>query len=206
MWCQFIKFSEMLKKIYYAVVLFGCGTKMPDSLKFLHVSQNGYELDLGEKLQYLIKLLLTFTPVAYILSKFNMWFPDNQVFFQTMVWTIIANIGFGAWYHWKNKTFKLKVLLWKNLEMCLIILLTYPILEGINSLTGENVAGDVFKWAVQIGTILYPGSKVLKNAHLLSNKRYPPEFLMNKIYNFEKYGNVNDLLGKSTSESNEIPE
>jgi len=192
----------LFKKIFYSIILYGSGTKVPEYFKFLKISQSDFQLNLTEKIEYLLKLIMTFTPIAYILDRFNLWFPNNDVFFQTLVWTIIANIIFGARFHWKNGTFRIKTLLLKNIEMCLIILITYPILEGINNLTGDNVAGSIFKWAIQIGTILYPGSKALKNAFLLSSKRYPPEFIMNRIYNFEKDGNVEELLKGSQNQDN----
>lgn len=196
MWCEFIKFSDMLKKIYYSIILFGSGTKLPSSLNFIDIQKSEFELDIYEKAQYLFKLILTFTPVAYVLNIFNAWFPDNKVFFQVLIWTIIANVVVGAKVHWSQNSFKIKTLLLKNIEMCAIILATYPILEGINMLTGDNVAGDVFQWAIQISTILYPGSKVIKNVHIWSQGKYPPAFIMEKIYKFEKDGNVNELLNK----------
>ena len=203
MWCQFIKLSEMLKKIYYSIILFGCGTKAPEFIRRNFViSQGEYELDFIEKTKYLVKILMTFTPVAYLLNEFNLWFPNNKAFFQVLVWTILANVVVGARYHWKNKTFRFKTMLWKNIEMCLIILVTYPILEGLYSITGQNIAGEVFKWAIQICTILYPGSKVLKNIHILSNKKYPPQFLMDRIFNFEKNGDVKELLGEKENDFN----
>jgi hypothetical protein len=196
----------MFKKIYYTIILFGCGTKAPEFVrKNFPISQGEFELDLTEKTQYLIKLLMTFTPIAYLLNLFNVWFPDNKTFFQVLVWTILANVIVGACYHFKSKTFNIKTLLWKNIEMCLIIIVTYPILEGLYSITGQNIAGEVFKWAIQISTILYPGSKVLKNIHILSNKKYPPQFLMDRIFKFEKDGDVGELLGKNDENNTNIP-
>lgn len=190
-------FQLILKKIYYSIVLFGASTKFPNFIKeTFKTKESSFELDLIEKFNYLFKLVITFMPVAWVLNTFNLWFVDNKVFFQVLVWTIIANIVAGAKVHWDNHTFKLKTLLWKNIEMCIIILFTYPILEGINRITGDNLAGDVFQWAIQIGTILYPGSKAIKNLHIWSNGKYPPAFIMEKIYKFEKDGDVKDLLNK----------
>ena len=63
-------------------------------------------------------------------------------------------------------------------------------------IAGDNLAGEVFKVTIQIATILYPASKILKNIYVLSNKQYPPSFIMDKIYKFEKDGNVKDLFNK----------
>lgn len=186
----------MLKKIYFSIILFGCGTKIPEPLKFINIPQSSFQIELSEKLQYLAKLILTFMPLAYLLNIFHAWFPNNQVFFQVLVWTLIANVIVGAKVHWGSSTFSIKTLLLKNIEMCIIILIMYPILEGINQITGDNIAGNAFQWTIQIGTILYPGSKVIKNIHIWSNGKYPPKFIMEKIYKFEKDGDVKDLLNK----------
>lgn len=197
MWCQFISLKTMLTKIYYSIIMFGCSTKIPNFIKkTFKVEDSESSIDLSEKFQYLFKLIMTFTPIAWILDTFNLWFADNKIFFQVLVYAIIANIVAGAKVHWDNNTFKMKTLLWKNIEMCIIILFTYPILEGINRLTGDNMAGNIFQWGIQIGTILYPGSKAIKNLHIWSNGKYPPKFIMDKIYNFEKDGNVKELLEK----------
>ena len=190
------KVLMFFKAIYFKIILFGCGTKIPKPFSFISVPQNSFQVETYEKLQYLAKLILTFTPLAYLLNIFNAWFPSNQVFFQVLVWTLLANVIVGAKVHWGSNTFKLKTLLLKNIEMCIIILLVYPILGGINQITGDNIAGNVFQWAIQIGTILYPGSKVLKNVHIWSNGKYPPKFIMEKIYKFEKDGDIKDLLNK----------
>lgn len=191
-------FQLILKKIYYSIVLFGASTKFPNVIKnTFNIEDSSFSIDLSDKFNYLFKLVIAFMPVAWVLNTFNLWFIDNKVFFQVLVWTIIANIVAGAKVHWDNNTFKVKTLLWKNIEMCIIILFTYPILEGINRITGDNLAGDVFQWAIQIGTILYPGSKAIKNLHIWSNGKYPPAFLMEKIYKFEKDGDVKDLLNKN---------
>ncbi len=182
--------STMLKKIYYSIVLFGCGIKTP------FTNTTGFRLDLVEKIQYLLKLIFTFMPIAYLLNVFHAWFPDNEVFFTVLVWTIFANLLVGAKVHWDSHTFKLKTLLWKNIEIGIIILLVYPILAGINKLTGDNIAGNVFQWAIQIGTILYPGSKVIKNVHIWSDGKYPPAFIMERLYKFEKDGDVAELINK----------
>jgi hypothetical protein len=65
----------------------------------------------------------------------------------------------------------------------------------MNSLIIYNASSGL-----SFGTI-FPASKILKNIYILSNKQYPPSFIMDKIYKFEKDGNVTDLLGKENEDN-----
>jgi hypothetical protein len=62
------------------------------------------------------------------------------------------------------------------------------------------MVGESFKILIQVVTLLYPVSKVLKNIYILSNKQFPPAFIMDKIYNFEKNGDLKDLFDTDKKE------
>lgn len=188
--------NYIFKKIYYALILLGSSTRLPKELEFLNIykSSDNFEISFTYKVKLMAKIVLPFSPLAFLLEQFGFWFNTNAIFFSVVLWSIVANIIFGAWLHWKKGDFKLKILLIKNLEMCVIILMAYPILEGISTVTGDNITGEIFKIAIQIATILFPAGKALKNAHILSNYQYPSHFIMQKIYRFEKDGNVKDLF------------
>ena len=179
MWCEFIKLSIMLRKIFYSLIL---------------SSYDGISLTV--KAQYIFKLILTFSPIAFILDSFGFWFDKNSMFFSFIIYTLIINMVVGGWYHVKLKSFEWKEFFIKNITMWVVIILAYPVLEFMRLLAGENIAGEIFKVTIQIATILYPASKILKNVYILSNKQYPPSFIMDKIYKFEKDGNIKDLFNK----------
>ena len=179
MWCEFIKLSTMLRKIFYSLIL---------------CSYDGVSLSV--KLQYVTKLILTFIPLAFVLDGFGLWFSENSMFFSFILYTLVINMIVGLWYHIKLNTFSWKEFFVKNITMWVVILLAYPILEFMRLIAGDNLAGEVFKVTIQIATILYPASKILKNIYVLSNKQYPPSFIMDKIYKFEKDGDVKDLFNK----------
>jgi len=153
-----------------------------------------------EKIQYFLKLCVAFLPVAAVLDYFNLWFKSNTLFFTGMLIALVNNMYFGYKYHRKFGDFKWRVFWGKNIEMWIIIMGVYPLLEILSRMAGENVVAEGFKIIVQYGTILYPGSKVVKNVHFLSDKRYPPEFLMKRFYTFEKTGDLKDLIENDKTE------
>jgi len=74
--------------------------------------------------------------------------------------------------------------------MLAILLLAYILLEALASIVGSNMATEGFRVVIQFSTLLYPSSKALKNLYILSNKEYPPAFIMEKLYKFEKTGDI----------------
>ncbi|MCO6149050.1 hypothetical protein [Flavobacterium sp. NRK1] len=176
----------MFRKIFYTIILLSA-----DKPTF------------WEKIGYLVKLVMSFGMVAWLLDKCGLWFQDNEMFFTGLIMAMFINMVFGYAYHKKIKDFHWKKFFLKNIEMWGIILLVYPFLEVISHVAGNNILAETFKITLQISTLLYPGSKALKNAYLLSEKKFPPGFVMNRLYNFEKTGDLNELInGKQDNYDN----
>ena len=74
--------------------------------------------------------------------------------------------------------------------MGFVIVCSYIMLEMLRYTAGSNIAGETFRVIIQTLTLLYPTSKVMKNLFLISSGKFPPEFLMKKLYNFEKSGDL----------------
>ncbi len=147
-----------------------------------------------EKLHYLVGLIVTFGPIAYILDGLNLWFENNQQFSSFVIICLLVNLLVGVRYHNKMGTFNWKEFFVKNIEMWVILILVYGLLEMLRITAGNNFVGEGFKVLIQVMTLLYPISKALKNIYILSNKKFPPSFIMDKIYTFEKNGDLNDLF------------
>jgi len=153
-----------------------------------------------EKLNYFINIIATFGPIAYLLNGFNLWFLDNERFFSFVIICLAANMIIGVWYHHKMKTFSWEFFFKRNLLMWCVLIVVYTMLEMLRLTAGDNIIGEGFKVLIQVTTLLYPISKVLKNVYILSNKQFPPAFIMEKIYNFEKTGNLKDLFDTDKKE------
>ena len=77
--------------------------------------------------------------------------------------------------------------------MIAILLLAYTLLESLVLVVGTNMVAEGFRVAIQVSTLLYPTSKALKNLYILSNKEFPPAFIMEKLYKFEQTGDLAEL-------------
>ena len=149
---------------------------------------------LCEKWDYLFSIIITFAPIAYLLKGFDFWFASNHQFVTFVLICLVANIIVGAAYHKKMKTFDWLEFFLKNMLMWAVLIIVYLMLEILRLTAGNNIVGESFKVLIQITTLLYPISKVLKNAYILSNKQFPPAFIMKRLYSFEKSGNINDFF------------
>ena len=184
MWCYTVSIKVMFKKMFYAILLLS--------------SNNTTVVD---KINYLIKLLLTFWPVAFILDQFGIWYSDNSQFAQFVLAAFSINLLVGIVYHKVMKTFSWHEFFKKNGKMLVVLVFVFTLLEMLRITIGENAIGDGIKVLFQVSTLLYPSSKALKNLYILSEKRFPPSFIMDRIYNFEKSGDLDDLTGKNKEEN-----
>lgn len=96
--------------------------------------------------------------------------------------------------NFKKKTFSWLVLIVKTGAMILVTFVTYMILELILIVAGSNILTEGFRAALQVATLLYPASKILKNIFILSNGEYPPEWVMKKLHDFQKNGDLSEFL------------
>lgn len=179
MWCYTLPLKVMLRKIFFTIILF---TAEKPSWQ--------------EKITYLIKLILTFGPIAFALESFDFWYQDNTQFFSFVIMALTLNMIVGALFHHKVGSFDWVQFFKKNGKMWMVLIITYALLEMLRLTAGNNLVGEGFKVLIQITTLLYPISKALKNIYIWSEKQFPPQFIMDKIYKFEKDGNLDDLFNK----------
>ena len=147
-----------------------------------------------EKVNYFINLITTLTPIAFLLDGLNLWFKTNHQFSSFVIICLVINLLVGARFHYKMNSFSWVEFFKKNSEMWIVLIVVYGLLEMLRLTAGSNFIGEGFKVLIQVMTLLYPISKVLKNIYILSRKRYPPAFIMEKIYNFEKTGDLSEFF------------
>lgn len=149
----------------------------------------------GDRIKYIWNIFIHVAPVAFTMDVINWWFSENEQFGTFMCASLIVNMVVGAIMHLYNKTFSFKLFIFKNMEMGFVVVVVYVMLEMLRYTAGANFAGEIFRVSIQIMTLLYPTSKVMKNVFILTKGRYPPEFLMKRLYNFEKNGDLGKLFG-----------
>ena len=161
------------------------------------------DLSWSNKLYYILISITKLAPIAFIFDGLKLWFNDNRMFFSFILYAIVANMIAGVWRHNKENSISWEKFFAKNMQMWIIILLTYPLLEMLKILAGDNIISEVFTIVIQVSTILYPGSKLLKNIYIISNRQFPPKFIMERLFKFEKTGNPDVIFSKDGVELTE---
>ncbi len=157
--------------------------------------------------QFMTEVILKIAPLAYLLDMVNWWFKENKQFGTFICIAILINMVVGAVKHLKYKSFDFKLFFAKNCMMIFVVCMVYIMLEMLRYTAGANIVGEIFKILIQVTTLMYPTSKVFKNCYVLSNGKYPPEFIMQRLYNFERNGDLNNLFKtKKDAEGNKINE
>lgn len=154
----------------------------------------GINLSYSEKIKYCLFVIAHLAPLAFFMEWIDAWFKDNGQFFFFVCVALIINMGAGVWFHLKYGTFKMRDFLLNNVEMMGVVVIVYVMLEMLRYTAGENIAGELFRIIIQVLTLLYPVSKVLRNMFIISRGKHPPKFIMMKLYNFERYGDLEEFF------------
>jgi hypothetical protein len=149
------------------------------------------------RLESLGRVLMYISPIAFIIGVLDLWYQDNEAFTLSAVGFIFANAIIGLIAHFVRKDFNWETFLTKTMKMVLIISGVYFVLELIISPIGDNSITDGFRSTIQVSTLLWPGGKILKNFFIWSGGEHPPKWVMQKLYNFQKNGDLNAFLNKS---------
>jgi len=159
------------------------------------------KVDFKDKLIYLLESIITFAPVALLFGVVMQWYDANKIFAGSLLLVLFANMGVGCYFHIKKGTFDISDFLKKNIEMIFYTSVVYVALYTLHLNIAENIASDIFLSLIQVVSLLFPISKIFKNIFILSDGKHPPEFLMQKLYNFEKNGDLNEFFNTKNSEN-----
>lgn len=153
-----------------------------------------------DKIRYLIILLSSSSPIVYIVREIGAWFENNSQFVSFLLVVFCINMAVGIVFHKSKNTFSWEEFFKRNALMWFVCVCVYWVLEMLRITVGDNSIGEVFGITIQLVTLLYPISKILKNIFILTGGKHPPEFIMNRLYNFEKTGDPNDLITNKNNE------
>nr|DAH99635.1 MAG TPA: hypothetical protein [Bacteriophage sp.] len=152
------------------------------------------KIHLRDRIYYFFIAFFKSIPLLMLYSYFSMWKDKNEFFYAGICTALLLNTLVGGVYHFKAGTFDIKEFLVKNATMVFIITVVYISLSLLNIPLDESEMGKIFKSVVQLTTLLYPVSKILKNAFILTNGKFPPQFVMKALYNYEREGKLKDFF------------
>lgn len=152
------------------------------------------DVSIYDRTSNLLSILFKLAPVAFVLDLVNWWFSENEQFGVFIMIALVINMLAGIVVHITKKTFNFPEFLIKNVLMGFVICVVYVMLEMLRYTAGDNIVGEIFKVLIQITTLMYPTSKIFKNSYILTDGKYPPEWIMTRLYNFEKNGDLHEFF------------
>lgn len=161
------------------------------------------ESDYLEKILLFIKVIIPLSAFAYLMNIVEFWFHTNKNFVTGFLVIVSINALFGWLKHGKTNTQNFEKFFIKTSKMLTVVIVTYILLSIVSAFAGDNVLARGFEILLQVSTLLYPAAKCLKSIHIWSDGDYPPEWLMKRISNFEKNGDLTALLEKKKSNEND---
>lgn len=147
-----------------------------------------------DRSEYLWKSMATLAPFALLMQTIDMWFVDNALFGTGIILLIMINMFIGGAMHYRKRDFMWVKFISKTIMMVLVTFITYLVLEIVITVLGNNPIVSGFRAVLQVATLLYPGSKILKNVFILSRGEHPPRWIMQKVYNFQKNGDLQAFM------------
>ncbi len=171
--------------------------KIMKSLFFKLILATDKAPTLFSKFRYWLEVTPIFSGLIFGLDGVNAWFTSNRQFVWFLAFTMIIHLWYGGYYHRKIGKFDWGEMYAKASKMMIAIMVVYILLDMMRVTIGENSTGEVFKIVIQSMALLWPVSKTLKQVYILNNKEFPPEFIMKRLYNFEKTGDLAEFINNN---------
>lgn len=162
------------------------------------------KIHLRDRVYYFFIAFFKSIPLLMLYSYFSTWRGNNEFFFAGICFALFLNALVGGVYHFKTGTFNIKDFLMGNTMMIFVISVSYISLAILSIPLDESGIGKIFKMSVQLMTLFYPVSKIVKNVFVLTRGKYPPQFVMKALYNYEREGKLKDFFNNINQGINPI--
>lgn len=152
------------------------------------------KIHLRDRVYYFFIAFFKSIPLLMLYSYFTVWKEKNELFFVGISFILFLNMVVGATYHAKAGSFDIKQFLYGNISVMLVISVVYISLSVLSIPLNESEMGKMFQSVLQFMTLMYPVSKIVKNIFVLTGGKYPPQFVMKALYNYEREGKLKDFF------------
>ena len=158
-----------------------------------------------ERIFFFFKALLKFAPIFFLVNIIIGWHHEHSFFLNGLYAVLLVNALVGIFTHIKLETFDLGEFFKSTLVTIAVIFSVYFSLDVLGNSIPDGFLEIGFASSVQMMTLLFPISKILRNSFVLTNGKFPPSVLIEKLYNYEKDGNLKnflEFLNKNENETN----
>lgn len=147
-----------------------------------------------ERIGFFIESFFKLAPIAFIVNSAFNWHNEHEAFLYGLYVILFINAVIGVLTHRKLKTLDIGEFAKSTLITVVVVFGVYFSLDQMNNSIPDGLLSVGFSSSVQILTLLFPIAKIMRNSFILTNGKFPPEFLIQKLYNYERDGNIKSFL------------
>lgn len=137
-------------------------------------------------LKALTLIALTLTPIVWIIEKLTAWHISNSTYAIFVLGAIMADHFLGTLYHifWRKDFSFIKNLSGLVVKVMAVVLVGY-LFEGLNELiVGVSFFKEYTITVLRLTVFLYPANSAFELSYKMTNKKFPPMGLMERIKQF----------------------
>lgn len=179
----------MNKKLKYYLILF---TLLFTPMVLLFTTK--IKVTEKERIWYFMESFIRLAPIAFIVNSAFNWHNEHEAFLYGLYVILFINAVIGVLTHRKLKTLDVGEFALSTLITIVVVFGVYFSLDQMNNSIPDGFISVGFSSSVQILTLLFPIAKIMRNSFILTNGKFPPEFLIEKLYNYERDGNIKSFL------------
>ncbi len=154
------------------------------------------KIHLRDRVFYFFVVFFKSVPLLLLYAYFSSDKEQNAIFYAGISVVLMLDMIAGAWYHFKKGDFDFVALLKGTIFKMTIIAIAFISLSILNIPLSRTDVGRAFEITIQMISLLYPVKDIAKNLFVLSNGKFPPEFFMKALYNYEKSGKLREFYEK----------
>ena len=154
------------------------------------------KIHLRDRVYYFFVAFFKSVPLLLLYAYFSTDREQNAIFYASIGVLLLLDMLAGAWYHFKKGDFDFVDLFKGTITKMLLIAIAFISLSLLNIPLSRSGWGNAFEITIQIMSLAYPVSSISKNLFVLSNGKFPPEFFMKALYNYEKSGKLREFYEK----------
>lgn len=154
------------------------------------------KIHLRDRVFYFFVVFFKSVPLLLLYAYFSSDKEQNAIFYAGISVVLMLDMIAGAWYHFKKGDFDFVELLNGSIFKMAIIAIAFISLSILNIPLSRTDVGRAFEITIQMISLLYPVKDIAKNLFVLSNGKFPPEFFMKALYNYEKSGKLKEFYEK----------
>ena len=157
------------------------------------------KIHLRDRVYYFFIAFFKSVPLLLLYAYFSTDREQNAIFYASIGVVLLLDMLAGAWYHFKRGDFDFVDLFKGTITKMLLITIAFISLSLLNIPLSRSGWGNAFEITIQMISLLYPVKDIVKNVFVLSKGKFPPEFFMRTLYNYEKSGKLREFYEKVNS-------